>query len=87
MLEEIQTSCVTWPGSRSLSQPPDALHQIVKAREAPVSAVGQNSLRIHEETRESGGKDGERSPYWERHTQLCFEPLYNTDFTTPICEH
>lgn len=56
VLEEIQTSCGTWPGSRSLSQSSDTLHQVLKAREAPVSTVGQKSLGVDEETRQSGGE-------------------------------
>lgn len=43
----------TWPSSRSLAQPPDTLPQVLKAREAPVSTIGQNSVGVHEETRQS----------------------------------
>lgn len=57
VLEDIQISCGTWPGSTSLSQLPDTLHQVLKAREAPVSTVGQDSLGVHEETRQSVGAE------------------------------
>lgn len=72
MLEEIKLVSGTWPGSRSLSESPDVLHQILKAREALVSAVGQNSLDIHEKTRKSG-LEGQReeSLLGRTHTVIC----------------
>lgn len=58
--EDIQTSCGTWPGSRTLPQPLDTLHQFLKAQEALVSTVGQDSLGVHEETRQAVGAEQQR---------------------------
>lgn len=82
----ITAGYLTWPGIRSLSQPLDSFHQVLKPRETLVSTVWQNSLDVNKETRESNERTAREGVFVRINTPLEYTVLNYSipDFNSEI---